>query len=59
MKCPLKTVKTQTALDTTSDKTLVKIEVDFGECDLRMCMGYNASKGICRMMERNIKNDES
>lgn len=61
MKCPLKPIKIHknrydnlcNGARDSYEATIAKIETDFGECDLRNCMAYNASKGKCMMMEGN------
>ena len=61
MKCPLKPIKIhKNRLDGLCNgprndyqATVAKIETDFGECDFRNCMAYNASRGKCMMMEGN------
>ena len=53
MKCPLKPIKVhETAYGTkvSGEQAVATIKTDFGDCDLRLCMAYNAAKGICRMM---------
>lgn len=65
MKCPLKPIKIHknsydrpcNGAGDSYNATVAKIEVDFGECDLRLCMGYEKSTGKCRMMEKCIKNE--
>ena len=65
MKCPLKPIKTHknsydrpcNGAGDSYNATVAKIETDFGECDLRLCMAYHASTGKCRMMERCYKNE--
>ena len=61
MKCPLKPIKIHknrydnlcNGARDSYEATIAKIETDFGECELRHCMAYNASKGKCMMMEGN------
>lgn len=55
MKCPLKTIKETTYR---FDKTET-VTTTFGECDLRLCMAYNASKGECRMMIGNREKEKN
>lgn len=62
MKCPLKPIKVHknsydrpcNGSGDSYNATVAKIETDFGECDLRLCMAYKASTGQCRMMEKCI-----
>lgn len=65
MKCPLKPIKVHknsydrpcNGSGDSYNATVAKIETNFGECDLRLCMAYKASTGQCQMMEKCIKNE--
>ena len=68
MKCPLKPIKTIGVSKAAKEnydfsdlrqciaygeaKAPYNVITDFGECDLRNCMAYNASTGKCMMMRR-------
>ena len=63
MKCPLKPIKTHknsydrpcNGAGDSYNATVAKIETTFGECDLKLCMAYNASTGKCHMMGRKCE----
>lgn len=62
MKCPLKVIKTHknsygqpcNGSGDSYNATIAKIETDFGECDLSLCVAYVSSTGKCKMMEKCI-----
>lgn len=62
MKCPLKPIKIHKNrydnLCNGFEATIAKIETDFGECDLRLCMAYMPSTGKCKMMEKCINYEQ-
>lgn len=66
MKCPLKPIKIHknrydnlcNGARDSYEATIAKIETDFGECDLRLCMAYVPSTNKCKMMEKCINYEQ-
>ena len=62
MKCPFKLIKIHKNKYGeecySADSVIAKIETDFGECDLRLCMAYMPSTGKCKMMEKCINYEQ-